>query len=89
MKKINDSLKRNLYGGASVNSNLWTATMSTGVLGQTFVGSISLLAQIIHSFNPNPKYYRADVIDNTAARIYARTSGVAWQSTLSFGSPYF
>ncbi|MCV3743293.1 hypothetical protein OF377_00120 [Ureaplasma sp. ES3154-GEN] len=88
MKLLNEKEKTNLTGGYGA-SYLWNTAIITGMLGQNLAGSIGLIAQLVQTLNPNPKYSRTQLLDNTAARMYARIAQHPSKATMSFGSPFF
>ncbi|WP_031489371.1 hypothetical protein [Ureaplasma canigenitalium] len=94
MKELNLTTKQELVGGfaaasGSFNSYMWNKAMVGSVLGSTISGFFSTIAQMVYAFNEEPAVPHYRLIDNTAARIYARVAPHPSRSTLSFGSPFF
>lgn len=92
MQKINQINKKHIIGGYDnkiAKSYSWNNALRFGLIGESIVGGISMISQIIHTLNPDPLFYKPDMVDNTAARIFTRIAQHPSKATVSFGSPFF
>ncbi|MCV3728212.1 hypothetical protein OF376_00205 [Ureaplasma miroungigenitalium] len=88
MQKLSIKMKQKITSGFFGNY-MWNTAIMTGLLGQNITGALGLVAQLVHVFNPAPRFTRHQFIDNPAARMYTRIAQHPSRATLSFGSPFF
>lgn len=92
MQKISDNFKKVYYGGFSTSNSfnyMWNNALISSMLGQTVVGFLGMISQLVYAFNPQPKFNPQQMIDNSVARTYARIAQKPMNSTISLGTPFF
>lgn len=92
MQKMSNNFKQEYYGGFAASNSfnyMWNNALISSMLGQTVLGFFGMISQLVYAFNPQPRFHAHQMVDNSAARTYARIAQKPMNSTISLGSPFF